>query len=111
MNRRLLPILGVAALAAALGCAELSEPLVIGEGYSDAPSPLPFLGKDFDDDAPTGKGGGPLDKSDKCHDPDLDLDDVEQVPEGFEEGDDSEFSPAHPPHLRGEKRRGFEERI
>ncbi len=105
MTRRLLPLVGIAALAAALGCADLRAPIIVGEGYAVAPTPLPWLGGA----PPTSKGGGP---SDKCHDPDdLDLGDPAEVPEGFEEGDDSEFSPAHPPHLKDKKKRGVEENI
>lgn len=101
MKRLFLPLLGPATVVAALGCASRNEPLVIGEGYSTTPTSLPWPG----DPPPAAHGGGPRDH---CHDPDLELDDPEDVPEGFEEGDDSPISPAHPPHL---KKRGVEDNI
>jgi hypothetical protein len=96
MNRRLLV---TAALVAAFGCGCATSPsIVLGEGYSSSPVTLP--------DA---HGGGP---KGECHDdPDLDLDEPAEVPEGYEEGDDSEFSPAHPLHLKKKKKPGVEENI
>jgi hypothetical protein len=38
-------------------------------------------------------------------------DEPAEVPEGYEEGDDSEFSPAHPLHLKKKKKPGVEENI
>jgi len=102
--RRVLPILGAVSLAAVLGCAS-NEPILIGDGYSiedreAAPTVPGWLSP-----APKAKGGGP-----NSHDPDdLELGDPNECPEGYDEEDDTEFSPAHPPHLR--KGRGVEDNI
>lgn len=105
MDRRILRTALTAALVAAFGsgCGR-SEALIIGEGFSDSPTPLPMLSH-----PPIGTGGGP---SGECHDdPDLDLGEPVEVPEGYEEGDDSESSPAHPLHLRQKKKPGVEDNI
>lgn len=108
MNSRLL---ATAALVAAFGCGcATSEPILIGEGYSTTPA-SPF--------GPLGWGGGPhtlptspTAPSGECHDdPDLDLDAPARVPDGYDEGDDSDVSPAHPLHLKKSKKPGVEDNI
>lgn len=102
-SRRLLPVAFAISVAAALGCAR-NEPILIGEGYSveDQPEPLPTLPGWLP--PPTAKGGGP-----NTHDPDdLDLGDPDECPDGYDDEDDTELSPAHPPHL---KKRGVEDNI
>lgn len=101
MNRRILAVAGLAA-AFGFGCGR-ADALIIGEGYSTSPSPLPTLAP------PTGHGGGP---QGECHDdPGLDLGEPAEVPEGYEEGDDSASSPAHPLHLKPKKKLGVEDNI
>ena len=96
-----------AALVAAFGCGcATSPPTIIGEGYSTSPTPLPNIAH------PSAKGGGPHSEKGECHDdPNLELDDPAEVPEGYDEGDDSDVSPAHPLHLKPKKKAGVEDNI
>ncbi|MBI2391453.1 MAG: hypothetical protein HYV09_17820 [Deltaproteobacteria bacterium] len=103
-----------AASVASLGC-ESSEPVLIGEHWSSAPHALPNLAMPPSGELPPGhpgaKGGGPPPSG--CHRDPGDLGRPFDVPEGFEQPDESETSPAHPPHLRtpAERRKGIEENI
>lgn len=117
MPRRLLaPIVAAAAAlasVAALGC-ESSEPILMGEHWSSAPHALPNLapapGEELPPGHPSAKGGGP---PSGCHRDPGDLGRPFEAPEGFESPDESETSPAHPPHLRppSERPKGIEENI
>jgi len=97
-------MLGAVAVAAALGCAR-TEPILMGEAYPPEEQIVVPTVPGWHT-PPTAKGGGP-----NSHDypDDLDLGHPDECPEGFDDEDDTEFSPAHPPHLK--KGRGVEDNI
>lgn len=104
--RSVYPLILLACGAVAFGCSTSTE-IVLGDGMPNGPvateSPLLPLGH-----PPLGKGGGP---PSICHPDPGDLGEPSDVPEGFEEPDHSDISPAHPPHLRKPEIKHWEDRI
>lgn len=115
--------MGVALCAVASGCT--SGEIVLGDGLpneaAEASAPLPPsllpglplghppFGALPPGHPPVGQGGGP---PSMCHPDPGDLGEPSEAPEGYESPDDSDISPAHPPHLRPPERgRRWEDRI